>query len=121
MALEAARRVAMAGVARLRARRSVGRPAGAFGAGVRGPPHPESPRSLADLDLAETRRRELGDERGKEIVGEAVDHGVIRGTFVGGTWRGGGRTGRVVGHGSDLVSSRWLVATGGRRPAAGIE
>jgi hypothetical protein len=37
----------------------------------------DRPRALAHLDLAETGRGQLGDERGQELLGEAVDRGVV--------------------------------------------
>ena len=74
-------------------------------------PEPDSPRALADVQLAEAARAELGDQGGQELVGEAVDRGVIRPALLGRALRHPGvvRAG-VLGHASDLLSRRGLVA-----------
>ena len=55
-----------------RSARLIGR--GAF---TGGPTDADLPGALADLDLAEAGRRQLRSERGQQLVGEAVDRGVV--------------------------------------------
>jgi hypothetical protein len=59
-------------------------PGGAAGsAPVGGHPQPDAPGALADVELAEAARPELGDERREELVREAVDRRVIGSPLVG--------------------------------------
>src|SRR6185295_12577255 len=86
--LEAARRVAVAGVPGLSPRRAVaGPPVVAAGAGdaLGGSSNADGPAALADLDLPEAGRRQLRDQRRDQLVGQAVDGGVVREAGVGGT------------------------------------
>jgi hypothetical protein len=86
--LEATRRVAVTGMPGLSPRRAVAG-ASVVAAGPRGPlgrsPDADGPAALADLDLAQARRRQLRDQRRDQLVGEAVDGGVVRQAGVGGT------------------------------------
>src|SRR6476646_1911131 len=77
VALEARRRVAVAGVPRLGPRRAVRAATRRAALAVARPADPDAPRALADLDLAEARRRELRDQGRQQVVGEAVDRGVV--------------------------------------------
>ena len=52
-------------------------PAGRARARVAGPPDADGPGPLADLDLAETARRQLGDQGRDEILREPVDGGMV--------------------------------------------
>src|SRR5206468_1352846 len=70
VALEAAGRMAMPGVARLGARGAIGGSPVALRGGVCGTLDADRPGTLADLDLAEPRRGQLRDERRHELVGE---------------------------------------------------
>src|SRR3989442_11922462 len=69
-------RVAVTGVAGLRARRPIGGAAAQVRA-IAGPADAGPPVTLADLDLTEAGRRELRGEGGHELVGEAVDRRVV--------------------------------------------
>jgi hypothetical protein len=46
-----------------------------------GPTQADAPRTLADLELTETGRAQLRDERRQQLVGQAVDRGVIGGAL----------------------------------------
>ena len=71
-----------------------------------GPAQADLPVALADLELAQAARAELGDQRRQELVGEAVDRGVV------GAARGGARRGRA--RRSDLARGRRRLVLGGR-------
>ena len=80
VALEPRRRMAVAGAARLRAATlALARSALACRrrAPSAGPAEPDAPGALADLELAEARRAELGDEGRQQLVAQAVDRGVV--------------------------------------------
>ena len=81
MTLEAARRVAVAGVTGLSSRRAVaGSPVVTAGPGgaLGGSPNADGPAALTDLDLAQSGRRQLRDQRRDQLVRQAVDGGVVR-------------------------------------------
>ena len=65
------------------------------------PAQADPPATLADLELAEAGRAELGDERRQQLVGQAVDGGVI---------------GRALGGAADVVGPR--ASGGGDRALA---
>ena len=60
-----------------RARRAAGRGPRPARVPSAGPAQPDAPGTLADLELAETGRPELGDEGGQQLVAQAVDGGVV--------------------------------------------
>ena len=64
--------------ARRRRRRSRG-----AGRGGRGAAQADAPAALADLELAEAGRAELGDQGRQQLLGQAVDGGVVGGALVG--------------------------------------
>ena len=78
-----------------------------------GPAQPDAPAALADLELAQTRRPELRDERGQELRAQAVDGGVIGRSFRVRAVRPaiGGRV--LFGHWLDLLAGRRFVARPG--------
>jgi hypothetical protein len=69
------------------------------------------PLALADLELAELGRRELGDQRREELIGQARDARVVGQTaLVGGGLRWAFALAACVGQRSDLLVGRRLVA-----------
>ena len=68
------------------------------------------PGALADLELAETGRAELGDERRQELAAQAVDRGVVGRPFRGGAIRAAGFRLDRFGHSLDLLTGGRLVA-----------
>ncbi|HYJ45793.1 MAG TPA: hypothetical protein VEV81_04195, partial [Pyrinomonadaceae bacterium] len=70
---------------------------------VRRAPEPNAPRAFPDLQLPETGRPELGDQRGQELLAEPVDGGVVRGTLLGRPLGGSVPRLRGFGHGLDLL------------------
>src|SRR6516225_9786771 len=90
------------------------------------PTEANSPAALANLELTETCRPELRDQRRQELLAETVDGGVIGRALLGGSF--GGAVPRLggFGHGLDLLASGRFVTVerGDRGPdgsAAGIE
>ena len=80
-------------------------------AGARRPAQADPPAALADLELAEPGRAELGDQRRQQLVAQAVDRGVV-GRRASASRRSGAAAsgcGRF-GHSLDLLASRRLVA-----------
>ena len=120
--------MAVAGVAGLRPRRRDRWSRVCPAEPSRRPPDADPPGALADLDLAEPGRRQLGDEGRQQVLGQAVDRGVVDLPLVGGTVRGRTVARTVVGgthaadaswpsggfgrHSSDLLTGRRLVASG---------
>jgi hypothetical protein len=92
--------MAMAFVPGLSAGRPVGGPPAFLRVAGGWSPQADSPIALADLDLAEVRRRQLRDQCGQEIVDEAADPRVIREAVCG----------LCIRHGSDLLVRGRLIA-----------
>src|SRR5947207_7634177 len=119
MALECRRRVAVFRVPGLRPRWTIrAAPTVERPVGARRATEAHLPRTLADLDLGQPARPELGDEGGQEIVGQSlyllvIGEPVVRRPFGGGIRQspGGPRSshGVVFAHPLDLVPRRGLL------------
>ena len=68
------------------------------------------PSTLADLELAEARGAELGDERRQELAAQAVDRGVVGRPLRGRAIRAAGFRLDGFGHSLDLLTGGRLVA-----------